>query len=172
MCFDGPWRLVRIHFSRGILLRSFSSSTAGCAIAKAVTLKGVFDADYTCKPFLVLSVIDRALTIRSGAIYVPALWSVVEVQLAMNIASIPALRPLFSKIQEASRKGSNSGGKTPVLEQNPRPMHMHKAYIEPQIFTLHGRGISRVVDISVNSESDSKYSYDQMPPQRQDHSNV
>ncbi|KAL9120685.1 MAG: hypothetical protein Q9187_002753 [Circinaria calcarea] len=132
------------------ILMGLGVFTAGCAIAKAVTLKGVFDADYT------------------WGIYTPALWSVLEVQLAMNIASIPTLRPLFSKIREASRKGSHSSGKTLVPEQSPRPMHLNKAYDESSMPPLHGGGNTRRVDISVVSESDLKYNYHQITPPGRD----
>ncbi|MCJ1311882.1 hypothetical protein MMC25_005555 [Agyrium rufum] len=60
------------------ILMGLGVLTAACAIAKAVYLDGVFSADYP------------------WAITVPAIWSVAETQLSLNIASIPTLPPLFA----------------------------------------------------------------------------
>lgn len=62
--------------------------TAGCAVAKAITLKGVFADDYT------------------WGFTKPATWAAVEQFVGIIIASIPALRPLFSSFFDNSRSWS------------------------------------------------------------------
>ena len=56
--------------------------TAGCAVAKAITLRGVFADDYTF------------------GFTKPATWAAVEQFLGIIIASVPALRPLLSSFRD------------------------------------------------------------------------
>ena len=65
--------------------------TAACAVAKAITLKGVFADDYT------------------WGFTKPATWAAGEQFVGIIISSIPALRPLFSRFLEKSRSRSRSG---------------------------------------------------------------
>ena len=66
--------------------------TASCAIAKAVVLKEVFAKDYT------------------WSITKPAICTVIEHLLGIIIASVPALKPLFSRLlNAASSSGQTSG---------------------------------------------------------------
>lgn len=58
--------------------------TAGCAVAKAITLRGVFADDYTF------------------GFTKPATWAAVEQFIGIIIASVPALRPLLSSFLEES----------------------------------------------------------------------
>lgn len=58
--------------------------TAGCGVAKAITLRGVFDDDYT------------------WGFMKPGMWAVTEQFVGVIIASVPALRPLFSSFLESS----------------------------------------------------------------------
>ena len=64
--------------------------TAGCAVAKAVTLRGVFADDYTF------------------GFTKPATWAAVEQFVGIIIASIPALRPLLSGFLERSHSRSSN----------------------------------------------------------------
>lgn len=63
--------------------------TAGCAVAKAITLRGVFADDYTF------------------GFTKPATWAAVEQFVGIIIASIPALRPLLSSFLERSQSRSS-----------------------------------------------------------------
>ena len=67
------------------MLMGLGSLTAACAIAKAVTLQGVFAQDYTF------------------ALTKPAVCTILEHLCGIILASIPALRPLFGHILDASR---------------------------------------------------------------------
>lgn len=81
--------------------------TAGCAVAKAITLRGVFAADYTF------------------GFTKPATWAAVEQFVGIIITSLPTLRPLLRTVREkshsssgirryifwGSRYGSSEGGK-------------------------------------------------------------
>ena len=64
------------------LLMGLGVFTAGCAVAKAITLKGVFAKDYT------------------WGFTKPATWAAVEQFVGIIISSVPALRPLFSGVLE------------------------------------------------------------------------
>lgn len=65
--------------------------TAGCAVAKAVALRGVFADDYT------------------WGFTRPATWAAVEQFVGIIIASVPALRPLFAGLLEKSRRAGSWG---------------------------------------------------------------
>ena len=81
--------------------------TAGCAVAKAITLRGVFAADYTF------------------GFTKPATWAAVEQFVGIIITSLPTLRPLLRIVREkshsssgirryifwGSKNGSSDGGK-------------------------------------------------------------
>ncbi|KAL8746408.1 MAG: hypothetical protein Q9190_001582 [Brigantiaea leucoxantha] len=62
------------------ILMGLGASTAGAAIAKAVTLKGLFQKD------------------ASWTIVTPAIWTVMEHYVGVIAASLPILRPLFKKV--------------------------------------------------------------------------
>ena len=64
------------------LLMGLGVFTAGCAVAKAITLNGVFADDYT------------------WGFTKPATWAAVEQFVGIIIASVPALRPLFRSFLE------------------------------------------------------------------------
>lgn len=66
------------------VLMGLGVSTAGCAVAKAITLRGVFADDYTF------------------GFTKPATWAAVEQFIGIIIASVPALRPLLSSFLEES----------------------------------------------------------------------
>ena len=70
------------------ILMGLGVFTAGCAVAKAVTLKGVFADDDT------------------WGFTKPATWAAVEQFVGVIIASVPALRPLFSGFLANSRSWS------------------------------------------------------------------
>ena len=75
------------------ILMGLGVFTAGCAVAKAVTLRGVFADDYT------------------WGFTKPATWAAVEQFVGIIIASVPALRPLFTSFRE----------KIPVKDPESRP---------------------------------------------------
>ena len=72
------------------ILMGLGVFTAGCAVAKAITLKGVFADDYT------------------WGFTKPATWAAAEQFVGIIIASVPALRPLFGIIRKKSDDGSGS----------------------------------------------------------------
>ena len=71
------------------ILMGLGVFTAGCAVAKAITLRGVFAADYTF------------------GFTKPATWAAVEQFVGIIITSLPTLRPLLRTVREKSH--SNSG---------------------------------------------------------------
>ena len=62
--------------------------TAGCAVAKAITLRGVYAADYTF------------------GFTKPATWAAVEQFVGIIITSLPTLRPLLRTVREKSHSSS------------------------------------------------------------------
>ena len=72
------------------VLIGLGSLTAGCAIAKAVTLKNVFANDYT------------------WALWKPAVCTIVEHLSSMTLVSLPALRPFFNRILDAATTPAGS----------------------------------------------------------------
>ncbi|CAF9907063.1 hypothetical protein IMSHALPRED_005430 [Imshaugia aleurites] len=72
-------------------LIGLGSLTAGCAIAKAVLLKGVFSEDYT------------------WGLWKPAICTIIEHLTSVTLVSLPALRPFFSKILDAASSRGGSG---------------------------------------------------------------
>ena len=82
------------------ILIGLGSLTAGCAIAKAVTLKGVFSNDY------------------SWALWKPAVCTIVEHLTGITLVSLPALRSFFSKILDAAAIRSGSGKRS--VKHSPR----------------------------------------------------
>ena len=64
--------------------------TAGCAVAKAITLNAVYEDDYS-----------RGITKY-------ATWAAAEQFIGIIIASVPALRPLFGTVRDRSDDGSGS----------------------------------------------------------------
>ena len=73
------------------VLIGLGSLTAGCAIAKAITLKNVFANDYT------------------WALWKPAVCTIVEHLSSMTLVSLPALRPFFNKILDGATTPAGSG---------------------------------------------------------------
>ncbi|KAL9007890.1 MAG: hypothetical protein Q9173_006929 [Seirophora scorigena] len=71
------------------VLMSLGIVTAGCAIAKAITVEVILGDDYT------------------WAILDPAIFTITEHYAGITIASMPALNPLFSKV--LGTKGSSQG---------------------------------------------------------------
>ncbi|KAL8871613.1 MAG: hypothetical protein Q9174_002592 [Haloplaca sp. 1 TL-2023] len=87
------------------------SRTAGCAIAKAVTLQGLFGADYTCKPNTHYKSCSHELTMRTGGIVDPGILTIVEHYFGIIIASMPSLKPLFSKVLDSAISSPNNSSK-------------------------------------------------------------
>lgn len=73
------------------LLMGLGSLTAGCAIAKAITLKGVFAFDFT------------------WSLWKPAICTIIEHLAGVTLVSLPALKPLFSKMLDISNLTSGRG---------------------------------------------------------------
>ena len=78
-------------------LIGLGSLTAGCAIAKAVTLEGVFSHDFT------------------WGLWRPAVCTIIEHLISITLVSLPALRPFFNKILDSRA----SSGKRPY-KHSPR----------------------------------------------------
>ena len=70
-------------------LMGLGSLTAGCAIAKAITLKGVFETDYT------------------WGLWKPAVCTITEHLAGLTLVSLPALKPLFNRIFNITRGSSD-----------------------------------------------------------------
>lgn len=81
-------------------LIALGSLTAGCAIAKAVTLRGVFSDDYT------------------WGLWKPAVCTIVEHLTSITLVSLPALRPFFNKILDAATTRGGSGKRS--VKHSPR----------------------------------------------------
>lgn len=81
-------------------LIGLGSLTAGCAIAKAVTLKGVFSHDYT------------------WGLWKPAVCTIIEHLTSITLVSLPALRPFFDKILD-SRGSSGKRSVKPIPRWTP-----------------------------------------------------
>jgi len=82
-------------------LIGLGSLTAACAIAKAITLRGVFAFDYT------------------WALTKPAICTIIEHLTSITLISLPALKPLFKRILDVSRFGSGKRSSRPYLRQTP-----------------------------------------------------
>ncbi|KAL8695242.1 MAG: hypothetical protein Q9218_000280 [Villophora microphyllina] len=80
---------IRTKLAVGFLM-SLGVFTAGCAVAKAVTLKGILGKDYT------------------WAIVTPGILTITEHYLGIIIASMPALKPLFTKVLDSAASSANS----------------------------------------------------------------
>ena len=74
------------------VLMGLGALTSGCAIAKAVTLKGVFANDYTWD------------------IVAPAMCTITEHLVGLSLVSAPALGPLFGKLFDMAASRTNSYG--------------------------------------------------------------
>lgn len=81
-------------------LIGLGSLTAGCAIAKAVTLKGVFSDDYT------------------WGLWKPAVCTIIEHLTSITLVSLPALRPFFNRILESATPRGGSGKRS--VKYSPR----------------------------------------------------
>ncbi|KAL2058496.1 hypothetical protein ABVK25_001224 [Lepraria finkii] len=73
------------------LLMGLGSLTAGCAIAKAITLKGIFAFDFT------------------WSLWKPAICTIIAPLAGVTLVSLPALPPLFSKMLAISNLTSGRG---------------------------------------------------------------
>ncbi|MCJ1481776.1 hypothetical protein MMC06_001935 [Schaereria dolodes] len=118
------------------ILMGLGVFTAACAIVKATTLNGVFSVDYT------------------WAIYTPSIWSVVETQLSMNIASISTLRPLFSHIMEMSSRRSSHASS----EKHHDPHSLHKATSEQHILARRINSGGKI-SASFSTDPDVEFGY-------------
>ncbi|KAL8738231.1 MAG: hypothetical protein Q9181_000957 [Wetmoreana brouardii] len=83
---------IRTKVAVGFLM-SLGVLTAGCATAKAITIKGLFGKDYT------------------WAIITPGILTITEHYLGIIIASMPALKPLFNKVLESTVSSPNNSSK-------------------------------------------------------------
>ena len=82
-------------------LMSLGSLTAGCAIAKAITLKGVFASDYT------------------WALTKPAICTIVEHLASTTLVSLPALKPLFNKLLDLTTLNLSKLSRKSYIRQRP-----------------------------------------------------
>lgn len=127
--------------------------TAGCAIAKAVTLKGVFSKDYT------------------WAITYPGQWTVTEHIVGIIIASMPSLRPLFSKILNvASQRSSSSGRSLQRKQSRERGVHVqisslvNTANNSRRGMLLNDKDITKTTELRMSTETDLNFAHVQQPP--------
>lgn len=138
-------------------LMGVGSLTAGCAIAKAATLKGVFAEDYT------------------WAITKPAICTIVEHLSSLTLISLPTLKPLFNKLLNASRGISSKRSSRPYLERTPvtgdsyAQEKSHRTGInEPHDETSFDCKIIKTMDFQLVSEHNPHMSqdncYQPLPP--------
>ena len=92
-------------------LMALGSLTAGCAIAKAILLDGVFAFDYT------------------WALVKPAFCTIVEHLTSITLVSLPALKPLFKKLLDASSRITFSSNRSP--HPHHRVHFLHRNLISP-----------------------------------------
>ncbi|KAL8668229.1 MAG: hypothetical protein Q9202_000207 [Teloschistes flavicans] len=92
---------IRNKVALGFLM-SLGVSTAGCAIAKAVTLQGLFGKDYTWN------------------IVNPGVLTITEHYVGIIIASMPALKPLFSKVLDSAASTPKDGSKRSFQKTEPQ----------------------------------------------------
>ena len=71
-------------------LMGLGSLTAGCAIAKAITLRGVFETDFT------------------WGLWKPAICTIIEHLAGITLVSLPALKPLFDRILDITHARSTA----------------------------------------------------------------
>ncbi|KAL8779774.1 MAG: hypothetical protein Q9203_001194 [Teloschistes exilis] len=83
-------------------LMSLGVLTAGCAIAKAATLQGLFDKDYT------------------WGIVNPGILTIFEHYVGIIIASMPALKPLFSKVLDSAGPTPQDSSKRTLQNSEPQ----------------------------------------------------
>ncbi len=81
-------------------LIGLGSLTAACAIAKAITLEGVFSHDYTY------------------SLWKPAVCTIIEHLTGITLVSLPALRRFFNKILDAATIRGGSGKRS--VKHSPR----------------------------------------------------
>ena len=81
-------------------LIGLGSLTAACAIAKAITLEGVFSHDYTY------------------SLWKPAVCTIIEHLTGITLVSLPALRPFFNRILDAATIRGGSGKRS--VKHSPR----------------------------------------------------
>lgn len=98
--------LHRLHINKRTklalcCLMGLGSLTAGCAIAKAITLKGVFAFDYTWD------------------LTKPAICTIIEHLTSITLVSLPALKPLFNKLLDVSRLNSSKLSSRPYFRATP-----------------------------------------------------
>lgn len=139
-------------------LIGLGSLTSGCAIAKAVTLKGVFSDDYT------------------WGLWKPAVCTIVEHLTSLTLVSLPALRPFFNKILDAATSHGGSGKRS--VKHSPRwtPAASGDLYaldtslkgegLEQTTSTLHENEIMRTTEFRLsehNSESGEHHMGDYWP---------
>lgn len=84
-------------------LMGLGALTAACAIAKAVTLQGVFSRDYT------------------WGLTKPAICTIIEHLVGMVLVSLPALRPLYKKVLDVAASPKGSGFTPHSSRRSSRP---------------------------------------------------
>ncbi|KAL8826988.1 MAG: hypothetical protein Q9191_003461 [Dirinaria sp. TL-2023a] len=123
-------------------------SIAGCAIAKAATLKGVFSKDYT------------------WGITKPAVWTITEHLLGITIASLPALRPLFKWIFEVAttQRSASSGLSFRKMHRSERGVHVQISSLVNRASSSGGRtiaandkDITKTTELRISTETDLNY---------------
>lgn len=139
------------------ILMGLGVFTAGCAIAKAVTLKGIFAKDYTWN------------------ITYPGQWTVTEHIVGIVIASIPLLRPLFKQILEvasqrvASSRSSSSGRTLQRKQSRERGVHVQISSLmnvpnnSRKTMLLNERDITKTTELRMSTETNLNFGHVQRP---------
>lgn len=120
---------------------------AGCAIAKAATLKGVFSKDYT------------------WGITKPAVWTITEHLLGITIASLPALRPLFKWVFEVAttQRSASSGLSFRKMHRSERGVHVQiSSLVNPasssgRTIAANDKDITKTTELRISTETDLNY---------------
>lgn len=130
-------------------LMGVGSLTAGCAIAKAVTLKVVFAEDYT------------------WATSKPAVCTIFEHLSSLTLVSLPALKPLFNKLLNTTRGQSSKRSSRPYLGRMPGTADSHAREKSPKSVDTDRLGLDslnhniiKTMDFQLGSEHASHMSED------------
>lgn len=134
------------------ILMGLGVFTAGCAIAKAVTLKGIFAQDYTWN------------------ITYPGQWTITEHLVGIIIASIPMLRPLFKQILDVASQRSSSSGRT-LQRKKSREQGVHVQISSlmnvpnnsRRMMLLNDRDITKTTELRMSTEIDLNFAHVQQP---------
>ncbi|KAL8703894.1 MAG: hypothetical protein Q9201_002945 [Fulgogasparrea decipioides] len=134
---------IRTKVAVGFLM-SLGVLTAGCATAKAITIKGLFGQDYT------------------WAIITPGVLTITEHYLGIIIASMPALKPLFSKVLESTVSSPNNSSKRSFqkIESSNAGSHVPRSHATSGRSSVRGDSMRKPPELRPSSQLELETSRD------------